>query len=1455
MAKLLDVVSFVWRLGAIFTDTWGLRVAFWVNVALLILCYLPAYCLCPIYVVRGRSSKAMCMIVTFINDFLLQIVLLWTPSQIGTLVGLAVQTEIHTINGIGAIVALVVLFVITLAYFDVILLPQVNFMKGRVLTWNGRTMTLFFVLASVNLFLTRLIELVNITVARIIMEILVIVVAILMVVLCSQYNWMIKVMPAAGLIGAVSAMLIAHVFLLVQLFGKTIEPGLVLILGILLLSTLSVLVFNELLKRRENFVLAHLDMLEFENVSFDESFASLRNFLLEMRIGFKHGHPYVLSFLPFKAATEKWPNSTNMWMQYLRFLAVYSERTGELQVAAELFKAQKLTVPFFQSLYVASFRELVRKCLNSRSRHMSRDLRESFKVLDNKMISVKRLLAHYWVAVEGCSRSMVYDLGSQISVKLREIESFMNHLVILYPNNIHVCRKRGAYYGDIVCDPAREALWKRAASAESQNNSWVDLTQQRAQEMFPRLPRRLSRIRRHIDRVDQEGDDNDDSDIVEVDDNDLLDSGNETLTHIRELGLHASLPFLRHLDCLLFWFLLIAICGGAFSPAIFTYVDLHDLDNYFKGVDAACRLIDGLEMTATYELAQLLMDMKVLPANLLINLTTQEAISYYAVIDDTIAQMNTDLNVFNQYTSLKMALNTLAGQALLQSSIELKVADTTNTTTYKTYRVSLPQALASTIGSLGMYTPADVSIFSDGRFKDGIANCYAVSQALLSVTYTMCTSIIDRLSSISTIVTIIVSVFAIVDVFLIGFGCYMIYVVKIRWENMVQVLGSMPHIALQKAVSKFTQSKSLESDDKALIKEEMKYSNALEELVSTRSLQHGLPIHVLAAIFIGNVLLSVAALLTMALLIKRWTKPVTAIPFRMYYTADFAKNSFRSAQIIMRAIAADSGSAFWYDTRESLGVSLEQSLERTIESLNNFAVSQHAGIDTGVLSSTMETVALLFGSASEWMEETRKPRLSEIPRLVSVDVMAEVLTKCYGIFMTTTEDVSGDDPDIRDYVNWVLNYMFPTVLDFVTASYAENADDTVKGLIEAVYGIASGFAVLGIIIFVFIELQIKAVRHTMRFCLSALSMIDFRFLRDSPCVMALLSGNYSVSLTENDTLMPLLVEADESTSDAVMLLNDSLRIVWYNKVARESYGFDDQSVTNSHIRAVLRFGNKEILRTLEESVSYGKQEDKVQMEFESVVYYYSSEHGSEKEHEELIKVLSVRKKKKCDLALIMTRRDEVQTKLDEAKRIYQDIDALKRSVMPSALNGTVGLDATVELRSIIVVAVDIYNYQELTRGKAIADGDNLLRQFQSIVDETASEMDDAIRLDDIGCCAFVCFNIIKQRTNMMDIASQALQFCRAVAGRCREVNITLRAGMGYDSVCRSGLVSPGRLKFDVFGASGKQAFCLARKAGPYQAIPIKRICDFLPTEDIRGSFRVRISLMWDPIEWYQVFNI
>ena len=1440
IGNMIKVVSFAWRLGAIFTDKWGVTWASWVNFGLLILCYLPAYCLCPIYVGQGRSSKGMCIFVTFVNDFLLQIVLLWTPSQIGTLVGLAVRSEM---NGIVPIVALAVLFPLTLVYLHIIVLPQVDFVKGRVLTWNGRTMTLFFVLVSVNLFLTRVIELVNIPVARIIMEILVIVIAILMVVLCSEFNWTIEVIPAAGLIGSVSAMLIAHPLLLVQLFGKDIEPGLVLILAILLLFTLSVLFFNELLKRRENSVLVHLDMLEFDNLSFEESFVSLRHFLLEMRIGFKHRHSYVLSFLPFKAAMEKWPSSSNLWMQYLRFLAVYSERTRELHAEAELFKNQK-----FRSLYVKSFRKVVRKCLNSRSRHMSRDLPDAFKILDEEIFSVKNLLARYWVAVEGCSRSMVYDLGKQISDKLSEIESFMNHLDGVYPNNIDVCRKRGDYYGDIWCDPvAREKFWKHAAAMENQNNIGVGLTQ-RAKEMFPHLPPRLAGIQRHIDRVDQ-ADDNFDGGMDEADLIDSLDAAHETSPNIRELGLHASLPFLRNLECLLFWFLVIAIAGGGFGPAIFTHVDLNGLNNYFKGVDAACRLADGLKMTATYELAQLLMDMKVLHTTVLINLTTQEPISYYAVIDDTIAQINMNLNVFNQYTSTTMELNTVAGQALLQSSIELKVGDLTNTTIYKTYIVSLPQALASTIGSLGMYTPGDLTIFSDGRFRDGIANCFAVAQALVSLTYTMCTSIIDHLSRVSTIVTIIVSVFAIVDIVMMFFVVYMIYGIRTRWNNMVQVFGSMPHIALQKAVSKF------KKEDKVLIKEEMKYSNVLEQLVSTRSLQHGLPISVLVVSFAVNAILAMVALPAMYFSIKGSMRPVAAIPFRMYYTADFAKNSFRSAQILMRAISVDSGSPFWYDTRDSLGLSLEQSLQRTIESLNNFAISEHADIETGVLGSTMETVGLLLGSTSEWMEETRKPRLQEIPRLVSIDVMAEVLTKCYGIFMTTTEDISGDDPDIRSYINWVLNYMFPTALDLVSASYAENADDTVNECKAVVYGIASCFSLVGCIMFVIIKLQIGAVRDTMRFCLSALSMIDFRFLRDSPCVMALLSGNYSVSLTENDTLMPFLVEADESTSDAIIILNDSLRVTWYNKVARESYGFDDHSVKNSHIRAVLRFSNKEILRTLEESVSYGKHQVKVQTEFESVVYYYSSEHGSEKEHEELIKVLSVPTKKKRDLALIMTRRDEVQTKLDEAKRIYQDIDALKRSVMPSLLNGTVGLDATVELRSIIVVAVDICNYQELTRGKTLADGDSILRQFQSIVDETASEMDDAIRLDDIGCCAFVCFNIIKQRTNMMDIASQALQFCRTVAGRCREVNMTLRAGMGYDSVCRSGLVSPDRLKFDVFGASGKQAFCLARKAGPFQAIPIKRICDFLPTEDLRGSFRLRVSLMWDPIEWYQVFNI
>ena len=1450
--NLLEVVSFFWRLGAIYTDQRSLLIASGVNLAIFLLCYLPAYCFCPLYQVKGQISKTLCMISIFFNDFLLQIVVFWTASQLGTIIGMSVKNGSISNSLIGFTLALALLVFLSFFYFDILLFPQVNFVNGRVLTWNGRVMSIFFILVSTNLFLTRLIELIEIPIARIIMIVAVVVVALGMIVWLSLNHWTIKIMHGAAIIGGLCAMLIVYMFVLVRLFGRDVELGMVLLLAIVLLFC-CILFADYKLRKSELSMLTHLDSLEFETGGVAMSFSSLRQFLIETRVGFKNAHPYSLNFEVYKEAVETWPRSPELWMQYSRFLSVYFEQTPKLGLAAEMFKAQK-----FQSLHVKSFRDLLRRCLNSRSRHITRDLRDAFKVLDDTLRVVKKLLAHYWGAVENCSRGMVYDLGNQVSTKMNEIESFMNHLVVLYPNSISVCRKFGSYYGDIVCDPVREAFWKaRASDLNSDLNSFVDLTQQRAFEMFTKLPRHLSGVKRPAERpdLDLSPDDLGLLSGIEDDPHDLLEAGNETSSHIRELGLHASFPFLRNLSLLLCLFFGVAFFAGSLTPAILTDKNLYDTKSYFNGVSASCRLVESLEMSATYEMAQVLAGMGALPPEIddyVGQYRTDKADTpvYQDVLSTLIQEMNTDLNDFNEFANTEMELDSAVGQAFLQSEVGLKVADPEDATKYQLYTVTLQQGLATVVGSLGMNSPGQS--LNDNRFRDAIGNAYSVCAALLEVVYLMCSDVSIWLSDAFSIVTIIVSVFAVANLILLLVTCYLIYVIFVRWTNMVRVFGSMPHVAFHKAITKFAQPVIHEANDQALLKEEVKCSDKLEEIISTRSLRHGLPIGLLTGAVVINAVLSAVVLLTMALTVKGFTGPLLVIPFRVYYTSDFAKGAFRSAQILLRILTQTNGNPFWYDTRTSLEAGLLDALERTVASLNAFLISDTEGLATGVLSSTKEIVNSLLVETIHWPTESlEQSEFRVIPRLIAMDVMVEVLTRLYSCFETKTDLESSE---ISQYLVRVLNYLCPRVLDIVSASYAQLTDATIAKRVMTVYVIAAVFLVLGFVMLLIILWQINGIRRTMRFCLSALSMIDFRFLRDSPCVMALLSGNYGVSLTENDILMPFVLEVDDTTTDAVIFLNDALRITWYNKVACDSYRFD-AGVMNTHIRAALRFSNKEILRSLEELVSYGRQQEKLQTEFESVVYFYSSEYGKEEEQKELVKLVSARQHKKNEVALIMTHRDEVQGKLDETRAIYREIEALQKSVMPKQLDGVIGLDSTVELRGVIVVSIQLCDDRQMCKGGTATEVHALLHKFQSLVDEAAAETDDATRLEDLGFSAFVCFNIIKQRTNMVEIAAQALDFCRLVADLCRQAHLVIKAGMGYDSVCCSGLVSSDRLKFDVFGAAGKQAYYLARQAGPFQVIPNKRICDFMSTEALRSSSRVHLSLMWQASDWYQVLNI
>jgi hypothetical protein len=135
-----------------------------------------------------------------------------------------------------------------------------------------------------------------------------------------------------------------------------------------------------------------------------------------------------------------------------------------------------------------------------------------------------------------------------------------------------------------------------------------------------------------------------------------------------------------------------------------------------------------------------------------------------------------------------------------------------------------------------------------------------------------------------------------------------------------------------------------------------------------------------------------------------------------------------------------------------------------------------------------------------------------------------------------------------------------------------------------------------------------------------------------------------------------------------------------------------------------------------------------------------------------------------------------------------------------------------------------------------------INKLSNVINTAVNESKDAIRLRNLGVSVMIGFNMADQHSDMMKVSYDALTFCRRVAELGRDAGIAIAAGMAYDKVCKAGIISEDRIKFDLFSSASPKAFCLARKAGPYQLIPCNTTYNFLPIAETRNTSQIRLAM-------------
>ena len=715
----------------------------------------------------------------------------------------------------------------------------------------------------------------------------------------------------------------------------------------------------------------------------------------------------------------------------------------------------------------------------------------------------------------------------------------------------------------------------------------------------------------------------------------------------------------------------------------------------------------------------------------------------------------------------------------------------------------------------------------------------------------MCEDVVTHASALETTTTIIVCLIGAAEVVMLAIGLFMLWTLQNSWKNVIKIMASLPHVALQHAISKYSVVQLI--DDK-VSKDEIKHWTLYDQMISARTVKKGIPMVKLVALFITNVVCAIVGVVTVTLIVTTKSKQLNVIPYRVYYAGEVMTNAFRCSSLLLRSLASANGISMCDDRIATLLTKIKDSRTSLIDSVNNFIAIEDNGYLSGVLSSTTSIVAMLFQTDRDWLDEkVESERLLVMPRLIALDVMSEQLTIAYQKLIVTwlwpEIKIPPNDISYLQFIHWVLN-LDERVFQDVTNSYTEVMNSMLDSLSVVSFATAGLFMLVGLFFYIWITVILHNIAKTIRICLSSLSIIEFHFLKDSPGVMSMLSGNYNVNLADTRVVMPLLTRMYEFTTDMVIVINDDLRVVTYNKFAANAYHFTERGVIDTHIRSAIKFKNENVMSAIEDLMNPRAENNEVETEFQSVVTHDANE--DENCAEELISLRPVyQEDKPKELVIIITKRDVIQGKLDEARYVHQQIENLKQGVIPVELESVIRQTRVLDLRNVITVFVELCDSDK----KSEAEIKQRINKLSSAIDNAVSESKDAIRLRDLGVSVMIGFNMANQHSNMMKVSYDALTFCRRVASYARDSGITIAAGMAYDKRCRAGIISEDRIRFDLFSSASPKAFCLARKAGPYQLIPCNTTYGFLPIAETRNTSQIRLSIVGNQEEWFRIFPL
>ncbi|OHT06840.1 hypothetical protein TRFO_25090 [Tritrichomonas foetus] len=1441
--KVIKYLSFIWRFGSNVEKELTSNIIFGILVGFSIVGYSIDMILFISFMKHKNLPKRWCWISSLNIEFFLPLVNMAIPPEIAKLFHLREQylqsiedsmnsnnsglSSIGTnslSNGLARDIVLVieigVLMILFLYYAITTILKgsPALFEPGRSQFWAiNYNQNHVIILVSLIAFLSRILEFVNGYAYHILCCVSLLILILLLffenyyLPLIYKYN---QAIHSAFLVSTIIALTIQTHQDIVPYFSDTI-----FILAYFTIGGVLSFIFYYILNNYEEKVVLLLNRYDEKQITFEECFHSSTSFIKMIEIGFKYGHPAILSWAPFIEAFEVYNNAESVWILYIWLLTVYYEENSKLAVAINQFKMMKYHKSFSARCFLAHIKTVER----SRTRHMSKDIRSTIKIIDLSVNKSRNLLISYWNAISENSLYAAYNFGCKLKESLEFCQSSYAQLISFFPNNPTISLKYAKFLDTVVNDPQSALHWYHRSDYLSKSKTYiVDMPQTHAQKLFPMLPNSIfsfaneSEEEESISLQSREGDSsNSGSETgLEIHEND----SNSVQSLYRKYGENLPNRNIQILMILTFIIFFVAFLCGQFLIPIIMQNGSHSFNGYYNGIILLGNLCYRLEVIGFCFLRTALYAGGLVYDNLEKEDTALGVEQFFNQTQDILLTLLEETNNgIEQLTSRFITFSKHYFIQTLQKEIRMVSPQIVNGVMHQNnYTSYLQEAVNGINFIMNKYDKNDHHNFLNETWViNYLLNVDAVSDALNLSSTKLRNDMNDILNNSYHISFVISIVIGCMTVLLLPI--FIIYSFKIKedWKFIVKAISSLPKIALRKAINK--NSMILKHNEENYSKEESKFINQFLQMQATGDAHDGLSIQTMIITFIISIFIAIGAMIFSLNRVYERIPLMTTYPNRYLLLSQYIASIFTCGNYIQRATIVEGEHSFWSDTYENLTESYNYFFEIHKKKNNQLISDEWNNYPSGILSVTKKISDYLLKNSEDWQEhEFLHDRFINVAPIVQMETLHSHLEGAYENFGMNFHSSS----NLEFFSHSLILHLYPDNLISLAQIIAESFAQTLNSIVDQSYLIAAGLFFIGMIITGFQYQNLKKVLDTIRFCVSLLSIVDSVYIENANAIMNIFGGVFHGSLASaSEKAMKDMCK--DLIPEAVMIVDEKYRVLYANNSMKLKYGYAMGSILKDDISShLIEFQNGEEFK-------FGEKE---------AIQIFHSENN--------------------EILIMIHEEKPINFTLKKTENILSTVNEIKCEIVPKELHrkmNFISKNIVLHSNNIVILALEMLGFSSY-----VAEKGNDLISFYKAYDKKlhsiAGSCNDAAIVKQFGMTHFVCFNIDRQITNTYDIGEDIVHFLCAVHQHAKEENLKIRYAMIYTRFIQSGLRKFDG-KFHVFSNRMNRAHILCMRSSPGFLLLPSEALEILPSYVSKVATEVEIMLKQMTTHWINSIDL